>query len=115
MQKWVEFMTKVGAKDMPKKACHQSIPSPFAALPPPPTNLRVSNVTSESVRLAWSYDFDQESIQYYIIQYSQKDGVTQVGKHWKETLSSHNAKIQSFRLVARLIKFIIASCHLLGH
>ncbi|XP_037094696.1 tyrosine-protein phosphatase Lar-like [Pollicipes pollicipes] len=47
------------------------------ALPRPPTNLRVSDVTSESVRLSWSYDLDQETIQYYVIQYSQKYGVQQ--------------------------------------
>ena len=48
-------------------------------MPRPPTNLRVSDVTSESVRLTWSYDIDQETIQYYVIQYKQKHGLQQVG------------------------------------
>ncbi|XP_043196400.1 tyrosine-protein phosphatase Lar-like isoform X3 [Amphibalanus amphitrite] len=47
------------------------------AMPRPPTNLRVSDVTSESVRLTWSYDLDQETIQYYVIQYNQKHGIQQ--------------------------------------
>ncbi|XP_037092239.1 tyrosine-protein phosphatase Lar-like [Pollicipes pollicipes] len=46
-------------------------------LPRPPTNLRVLDVTSEAVRLSWSYDLDQETIKYYVIQYSQKYGVQQ--------------------------------------
>ena len=49
-----------------------------AAMPRPPTNLRVSDVTSESVRLTWSYDLDQETIQYYVIEFKQKHRVQQV-------------------------------------
>lgn len=39
------------------------------ALPRPPTNVRVSDVTATSVRLAWSYDIGSDMIQYYVVQY----------------------------------------------
>uniref|UniRef100_T1JIN9 protein-tyrosine-phosphatase n=1 Tax=Strigamia maritima TaxID=126957 RepID=T1JIN9_STRMM len=42
------------------------------ALPRPPTNLRLSEVTATSVRLTWSYDIGAESINYYVVQYKPK-------------------------------------------
>ena len=53
-------------------------PRVSTAMPRPPTNLRVSDVTSESVRLTWSYDLDQDTIQYYVIQYNQKHSMKHV-------------------------------------
>ncbi|XP_067118377.1 tyrosine-protein phosphatase Lar-like isoform X6 [Centruroides vittatus] len=42
------------------------------ALPRPPTNLQISDVTATSIRLAWSYDVGAENIIYYVIQYKPK-------------------------------------------
>ncbi|KAF8786935.1 Receptor-type tyrosine-protein phosphatase like protein [Argiope bruennichi] len=42
------------------------------ALPRPPTNVRISDVTATSVRLSWSYDIGSENIIYYVIQYKPK-------------------------------------------
>ena len=43
------------------------------ALPHPPSNVRVTDVTATSVRLSWSYDGDSASdVQYYVIQYKPK-------------------------------------------
>lgn len=42
------------------------------ALPRPPTNVRISDVTATSVRLSWSYDIGVENILYYVIQYKPK-------------------------------------------
>ncbi|XP_022247937.1 tyrosine-protein phosphatase Lar-like isoform X3 [Limulus polyphemus] len=42
------------------------------ALPRPPTNLRISDVTARSIRLSWSYDIGAENIKYYIIHYKPK-------------------------------------------
>lgn len=44
----------------------------FTALPRPPTNVRISDVTATSVRLSWSYDIGSENIIYYVIQYKPK-------------------------------------------
>jgi len=43
----------------------------FSALPGPPTNVRVSEITATSVRLTWSYTGTEE-LQYYVIQYKPK-------------------------------------------
>jgi hypothetical protein len=43
----------------------------FSALPGPPTNVRVSEITATSVRLTWSYA-GAEELQYYVIQYKPK-------------------------------------------
>lgn len=43
----------------------------FSALPGPPTNVRVSEITATSVRLTWSYT-GAEELQYYVIQYKPK-------------------------------------------
>ena len=43
------------------------------ALPHPPTNVRVSEMTPTSVRLTWSYDDGAEKIIYYLIQYKAKN------------------------------------------
>lgn len=44
----------------------------FLALPRPPTNVRISDVTATSARLSWSYDIGSEDIIYYVIQYKPK-------------------------------------------
>ena len=44
------------------------------ALPHPPTNVRVSEMSPTLVRLAWSYDLGAEKIIYYVIQYKAKNG-----------------------------------------
>ncbi|KAK4337061.1 hypothetical protein RND71_043757 [Anisodus tanguticus] len=38
-------------------------------LPVPPTNLRVSEITMTSVKIAWNYDISPENINYYVINY----------------------------------------------
>jgi hypothetical protein len=43
----------------------------FTALPGPPTNVRVSEITAMSVRLTWSYP-GAEDLQYYVLQYKPK-------------------------------------------
>ncbi len=44
-----------------------------AALPRAPSQVRVTEVQSTSVRLSWSYDGDAASeVQYYVIQYKPK-------------------------------------------
>ncbi|XP_018574252.1 tyrosine-protein phosphatase Lar-like [Anoplophora glabripennis] len=43
----------------------------FIALPGPPTNVRVSEITAASVRLSWSYN-EPEDLQYYVIQFKPK-------------------------------------------
>lgn len=40
------------------------------ALPGPPTNIQVSDITATSVRLTWSYP--SEDLQYYVITYKPK-------------------------------------------
>ncbi|XP_022247809.1 tyrosine-protein phosphatase Lar-like isoform X3 [Limulus polyphemus] len=42
------------------------------ALPRPPKDLRISDVTARSIRLSWSYDIGAENIKYYVIQYKPK-------------------------------------------
>ncbi|XP_035214536.1 tyrosine-protein phosphatase Lar-like [Stegodyphus dumicola] len=42
------------------------------ALPRPPSNVQISDVTATSVRIAWSYDIGSENIIYYVIQYKPK-------------------------------------------
>ncbi|KAJ8964754.1 hypothetical protein NQ317_008059 [Molorchus minor] len=42
------------------------------ALPAPPTNVRVSEITATSVRLTWSYS-EPEDLQYYVIQFKPKN------------------------------------------
>ncbi|KAJ8966044.1 hypothetical protein NQ317_015888 [Molorchus minor] len=42
------------------------------ALPAPPTNVRVSEITATSVRLTWSYS-EPEDLQYYVIQLKPKN------------------------------------------
>ncbi|KFM62076.1 Tyrosine-protein phosphatase Lar, partial [Stegodyphus mimosarum] len=42
------------------------------ALPRPPNNVQISDVTATSVRIAWSYDIGSENIIYYVIQYKPK-------------------------------------------
>ncbi|XP_076346267.1 tyrosine-protein phosphatase Lar-like isoform X2 [Tachypleus tridentatus] len=42
------------------------------ALPPPPTEIRVSDVTATSVRLSWSYQSNEENVRYYVVQYKPK-------------------------------------------
>ncbi len=45
----------------------------FSALPRAPSQVRVTEVQSTSVRLSWSYDGDAASeVQYYVIQYKPK-------------------------------------------
>ena len=48
----------------------------FAALPRPPTNLRVSDVSQTSVKLTWNYprgrDGVPRDVQYFVIQYKPK-------------------------------------------
>lgn len=39
------------------------------ALPKPPSSVSFSEVTTTSVRLAWSYDAGAENIRYYVVQY----------------------------------------------
>ncbi|XP_064477479.1 tyrosine-protein phosphatase Lar-like isoform X1 [Ornithodoros turicata] len=39
------------------------------ALPKPPTNLIVSDITATSVRLSWSYEQGADNIRYYVIRY----------------------------------------------
>lgn len=43
----------------------------FLALPGPPTNVNVSEITATSVRLTWSYN-GAEELQYYVIQFKPK-------------------------------------------
>lgn len=43
----------------------------FPALPGPPTNVKVSEITATSVRLTWSYN-GPEDLQYYVIQFKPK-------------------------------------------
>ena len=43
------------------------------SLPRPPTNVRVSDITPTSVRLAWNYDIGSENIIYFVIQYKPKN------------------------------------------
>ena len=43
----------------------------ISALPGPPTNVRVSEITATTVRLSWSYT-EPEDLQYYVIQYKPK-------------------------------------------
>lgn len=43
----------------------------FSALPGPPTNVKVSEITATSVRLTWSYN-GPEDLQYYVIQFKPK-------------------------------------------
>lgn len=38
-------------------------------LPAPPTNVRVSEVTSTSAKITWNYDAAPENVQYYVINY----------------------------------------------
>lgn len=42
----------------------------IAALPGPPTNIQVSDITATSVRLTWTYPSDD--LQYYVITYKPK-------------------------------------------
>lgn len=44
---------------------------PISALPGPPTNVKVSEITATSVRLTWSYN-GPEDLQYYVIQFKPK-------------------------------------------
>ena len=49
----------------------------FSALPRAPSQVRMTEVQSTSVRLSWSYDGDAASeVQYYVIQYKPKVIVT---------------------------------------
>lgn len=43
----------------------------LTALPGPPTNVKVSEITATSVRLTWSYN-GPEDLQYYVIQFKPK-------------------------------------------
>lgn len=38
-------------------------------LPVPPTNVRVSDITTTSVKIAWNYDISPENVAYYVINY----------------------------------------------
>jgi len=38
-------------------------------LPLPPTNVRVSEITPTSVKIAWNYDISPENVAYYVINY----------------------------------------------
>ncbi|XP_076353516.1 tyrosine-protein phosphatase Lar-like isoform X3 [Tachypleus tridentatus] len=42
------------------------------ALPPPPSDVRISDVTATSVRLSWSYNTGAENVRYYVVQYKPK-------------------------------------------
>lgn len=43
------------------------------SLPRPPTNVRVSEISPTSVKLAWSYDIGSENIIYFVIQFKPKN------------------------------------------
>ena len=43
-----------------------------SALPRPPTDVRITDVTPTSVRLHWSYPGNPAEVQYYVIQYKPK-------------------------------------------
>ncbi|XP_075528367.1 tyrosine-protein phosphatase Lar isoform X4 [Dermacentor variabilis] len=52
------------------------------ALPRPPTNLAVSDVTATSVRLSWSYEGSgSDNIRYYVVQYKPR----QANREYSET------------------------------
>ena len=55
-----------GPRNVQTQALHK-------ALPRPPTNVRTSEVTPTSVKLAWSYDIGSENIIYFVLQYKQKN------------------------------------------
>lgn len=43
------------------------------SLPRPPTNVRVSEISPTSVKLAWSYDIGSENIIYFVVQFKPKN------------------------------------------
>lgn len=42
------------------------------SLPKPPTNLHISETTTTSITLSWTYEIGTEDIEYYVIQYKPK-------------------------------------------
>lgn len=44
------------------------------ALPRPPSEVQISDITSSSVRLTWSYLVPLEDVNYYVVQYKAKHG-----------------------------------------
>jgi netrin-G3 ligand len=43
------------------------------SLPRSPSNVRISDISPTSVKLAWSYDYGSENIIYFVIQYKAKN------------------------------------------